>query len=56
MVRQLIQELQGSSVPLTTDELAERLNTDACMVEAMLDNLVRMGKLERIEDEVEGWP
>jgi hypothetical protein len=56
MVRQLMRGLQGARVPLTKRDLAHRLQADAAVVEDMLDTLVRMGKLERLEEATIGVP
>jgi hypothetical protein len=50
VVRELMHELRGASECLTAAELAHRLGAEVGLVDDMLDNLVRMGKLERVEE------
>lgn len=50
MLRRLLAELAAGDGPVDAAELARRLDVDRSAVEGMLDELVRLGRLEPLVD------
>lgn len=50
MLRQLLTLFNQAPGPLSLDLLAAQLDVEPAVLEGMLAELVRMGRLERIED------
>ncbi len=50
MLSEIIQALREAEQPLELSKLTKRLETDASALEGMLDQLVKQGKLRRVED------
>ena len=53
MLRQILNVFETSPGPMSLDVLALQLNLEPAVLEGMLAELVRMGRLDRIDDRTE---